>query len=132
MLLGKSSVLTIPSARHFKNILLLKCGRDGFDRTARHPYITVYYSKAVLKNVKRPHSKSVRPQAAFARVLSFLLLSFIVYGTTVEAAHQHGNLFRGRDVAGSTSVSNLGSGTTRSTNLSGCADCLICQLHQHF
>ena len=89
--------------------------------------------KAVLKNVnRRPHSKLVRPHAAFARVLSFLLLSFIVYGTTVEAAHKHGNLVRRSDVPGAASVSDLGSGTIRTTKLSGCGDCLICQLHQYF
>jgi hypothetical protein len=126
-------LLTIPSVRHFNDILPLKCGRNGFDRTARHPYITVYDSKAVLKNVNRlPHSKPVRPQSAFARVLSVLLLSFIVYGTTVEAAHKHGNPVRGRDVAASAAVSDFGSGTLRSTNFSGCGDCLICQLQLQF
>ncbi|MEP6912545.1 MAG: hypothetical protein ABI923_07310 [bacterium] len=87
----------------------------------------------MLKNVNtRPHSKLVRPQAAFTRVLSFLLLSFIVYGTTVEAAHKHGNLVREKDVGGPASVSNPGSGTARSTNFGGCGDCLICQLHLQF
>lgn len=103
------------------------------DRVGRHPYITVYESKAVLKNVnRRPHSKLARTHAAFARVVSFLLLGFIIYGTTVEVAHKHGNLVRGSDVPETASVSNLGSETTLSTNFSGCTDCLICQLHQHF
>ena len=113
--------------------MLLKCGRNEFDRTAGHPYITVYESNSVLKNVnRRPHSNLVRPQAAFTRVLSVLLLSFIVYGTTVEAAHKHGNPVRGRDLAASAAVSDFGSGTIRSTNFSGCGDCLICQLHLQF
>ena len=133
MLSGKPQALNDYPDGHFMYILLLKCGRNGFDRTAGHPYITVYDSKAVLKNVnRRPHSNLVRPQAAFTRVLSFLLLSFIVYGTTVEAAHKHGNLVRARDVAGPASVSDPGSGTIRGTNFSGCGDCLICQLHLQF
>jgi len=105
----------------------------GLTGVAGIPILQFYDLKAVLKNVnRRPHSKLLRPRATFARVLSFLLLSFIVYGTTVEAAHKHGNMVRGRDFAGAASVSNPGSGTARSTNFSGCADCLICQLHQHF
>ncbi len=133
MLSGKPQALNDYPDGHFMYILLLKCGRNGFDRTAGHPYITVYDSKAVLKNVnRRSHSDLVRPQAAFTRVLSFLLLSFIVYGTTVEAAHKHGNLVRARDVAGPASVSDPGSGTIRGTNFSGCGDCLICQLHLQF
>jgi hypothetical protein len=103
------------------------------DRAGRHPYITVYDSNAVLKNVnRRPHPKVARSHAAFTRVLSFLLLGFIVYGTTVEAAHRHGNLVRGSGISGTASVSSHGSRTTRTTNLSGCGDCLICQLHQYF
>ena len=107
-------------------------GQNAFDRAGCHPYITVYALTAVLKNVnRRLHSKLDRPHAAFARVLSFLLLSFIVYGTTVEAAHKHGNLVRGREIPGAASVSDLGSGTIRTTNFGGCSDCLICQLHQY-
>src|SRR5438552_18795242 len=81
---------------------------------------------------RRPHSQLVSPYAAFARVLSFLLLTFIIYGTTVEAVHKHGNLVRGADVPGAASVSNLGSQSTLSTNFSDCGDCLICQLHLQF
>lgn len=103
------------------------------DRGGSHPYITSYNSKPVIKNVtRRPHSKLAHPYTAFARVLSFLLLGFIVYGTTVEAAHKHGNLIRPNEVSGTASVSNRGSGTTLSTTVSGCNDCLICQLHQQF
>jgi len=97
-----------------------------------HTYITVYDSKAVRKNVtRRPHSQLVRSHAAFARVLSFLLLGFIFYGTTVEAVHKHGNFIEPRSSHNS-SVSNTETGQTLNTNLSGCGDCLICQLHQHF
>lgn len=104
-----------------------------FDTAVSHPYITVYNSKAVLKKVnRRPDSKLVRPYRAFARVLSLLLLGFIVYGTTVEAAHKHGKLVRGSDAPGTRSVSYHGADPTLSTDLSGCTDCLICQLQQHF
>jgi hypothetical protein len=60
-----------------------------------------------------------------------LLLVFILYGTTVQAVHQHG-LTLGRTSATAASVANAGfDGGLRSTNV-GCSDCLICQLHQSF
>jgi hypothetical protein len=68
--------------------------------------------------------------AAFTRWLSLLLVVFILYGTTVEAAHRHG---RTLPLASSTAAhfSNEQS-QNLSTNKSGCNDCLICQLHQNF
>jgi len=73
-----------------------------------------------------------RPHGAFARVLSFLLLGFIVYGTTVEAAHTHGNLPGANNTAGAASLSDPAKGSDSSGNLQRCSDCLICQLHQNF
>jgi hypothetical protein len=70
--------------------------------------------------------------AAFPRALSILLLAFIICGTTVEAAHNHGNL------AGSTQAQSAGhfsdpatEGAINTGSLN-CSDCLICQLHQNF
>src|SRR4030095_15996099 len=68
---------------------------------------------------------------AFARVLSFVLLGFIFYGTTVEAVHTHGKLAQTSNVADARNVSVPTSETEASTKLLGCGDCLICQLHQH-
>lgn len=103
------------------------------DSAGLHHYITVYYSRALIEDVNRqPHSRLTSPHPAFSRVLSFLLLGFIVYGTTVEAVHKHGNLVRGNVVAGAASVSNHETGNKLNTSLAGCGDCLICQLHQHF
>jgi hypothetical protein len=98
-----------------------------------HPYITGYDSKAVVKTVnRRPNLKPVRSYAAFTRVLSLLLLGFIVYGTTVEAAHKHGNLVQSSEVSQTGSLSSHESGTELNTTVNGCNDCLICQLHQQF
>jgi hypothetical protein len=72
-----------------------------------------------------------RRHGAFARVLSVLLLGFIVYGTTVEAAHTHGNL-PGANIAPAASLSDPATGSDSNGNLQGCSDCLICQLHQNF
>jgi hypothetical protein len=74
----------------------------------------------------------VKRHGAFARVLSFLLLGFIVYGTTVEAAHTHGNLARAKSAVGASTFSDPATDTTSSKTLLGCGDCLICQLHQGF
>ena len=68
--------------------------------------------------------------ATFSRWLNLLLVVFILYGTTVEAAHRHGLIVPAYE--GSTaqleSEHNKNLGTARS----GCNDCLICQLHQNF
>jgi len=65
-------------------------------------------------------------------VLSLLLLGFIVYGTTVEAAHTHGSLRAANTIVGASNISDPATETKTTTNLTGCGDCLICQLHQGF
>lgn len=68
--------------------------------------------------------------ATFSRWLNLLLVVFILYGTTVEAAHRHGRIVPAENGASaqldSEHSKNLG------TSKSGCTDCLICQLHQNF
>jgi len=78
------------------------------------------------------NSKLLGRQHALTRVLSFLLLGFIVYGTTVEAAHTHGNLATANTIVGASKISTPPTETKTTTNLTGCGDCLICQLHQNF
>ncbi|HEV2836736.1 MAG TPA: hypothetical protein VGW58_15565 [Pyrinomonadaceae bacterium] len=67
--------------------------------------------------------------ATFSRWLSLLLVTFILYGTTVEAAHRHG-----RVLPSPASASHVDNQQTKkpSSNKTGCSDCLICQLHQNF
>jgi hypothetical protein len=69
-------------------------------------------------------------RAAFSRWLNLLLVVFILYGTTVEAAHRHGLTLSSSTSANaqldSEHSKNLGNAKT------GCNDCLICQLHQNF
>jgi hypothetical protein len=68
--------------------------------------------------------------ARFSRWLGLLLIAFIFYGTTVEAAHRHGRvLSETSDIA---SVANPDDSGNLTSSQSGCSDCLICQLHQHF
>ena len=68
--------------------------------------------------------------ASFSRALALLLVVFILYGTTVEAAHRHGRILPQENSAASIIdpelANNLAGG------LIGCSDCLICQLHQNF
>jgi len=68
--------------------------------------------------------------AAFSRGLGLLLVLFVFYGTTIEAAHRHGRTPSAPSHA--TSVAEHESGSGISTNKPGCSDCLICQLHQNF
>jgi hypothetical protein len=102
-----------------------------FDSAGRHPYTAAQDSNITRKKVTREgHSKLPKKHSVLARALSLLLLGFIVYGTTVEAAHTHGSL-TAANIAGS-SFSNPASETKANRNLLSCNDCLICQLHQHF
>lgn len=66
---------------------------------------------------------------AFTRWLGLLLAVFILYGTTVEAAHRHGRVFAGNRAA---SLVDQDQTTSPISGKSGCSDCLICQLHQNF
>jgi hypothetical protein len=68
--------------------------------------------------------------ATFTRWLSLFLVVFILYGTTVEAAHRHGRVLPSTSST-ATQVDNQQT-KNLSTNKSGCNDCLICQLHQNF
>jgi hypothetical protein len=68
-------------------------------------------------------------RGAFSRGLGLLLIAFIFYGTTVDAAHRHGSVLRpGGDVASLTNSEQTANPGGTST---GCNDCLICQLHQN-
>jgi hypothetical protein len=71
-------------------------------------------------------------RAAFPRALSIMLLAFIVCGTTVEAAHNHGNLAGSNSVTSTAHFSDPATESKLGTSSPGCSDCLICQLHQHF
>jgi hypothetical protein len=82
-------------------------------------------------NNERSH-RLVKPHSPLARVLSFLLLGFIVCGTTVEAAHTHGALTAAKSSVTASNFSTPDSEVKTATNLVGCGDCLICQLHQQF
>ena len=68
--------------------------------------------------------------ASFARWLSLLLVVFILYGTTVEAAHRHGLVIS----ATTSTASHVDNEPAQNLNINktGCNDCLICQLHQNF
>ena len=66
---------------------------------------------------------------AFKRWLGLLLAVFILYGTTVEAAHRHGRVLSDNRVA---SLVDQDQTTSPVSGKTGCSDCLICQLHQSF
>jgi hypothetical protein len=70
------------------------------------------------------------PGTTLKRGLGLLLVLFIFYGTTVEAAHRHGVAATQSNSAAS--VTNPNSGASGTFSKPGCSDCLICQLHQNF
>jgi hypothetical protein len=66
---------------------------------------------------------------AFKRGLGLLLVVFIIYGTTVEAAHRHGRVLP----TGSTASAVDGDQTSSpASSKTGCSDCLICQFQHNF
>ena len=65
-----------------------------------------------------------------SRALALLLVVFILYGTTVEAAHRHGRFLPSGNNA--TAVVDPGLAKNLGGGPIGCSDCLICQLHQNF
>jgi hypothetical protein len=69
--------------------------------------------------------------ANLKRWLGLLLVVFIFYGTTVEAAHRHGNVLPASNHATSVAADTDSSGSTIKGK-PGCNDCLLCQLHQNF
>lgn len=77
-------------------------------------------------------TRSIQTHGAnLKRGLGLLLVFFIFYGTTVEAAHRHGVVAPQSNSATSVTNPNSNSSGTFSTK-PGCGDCLICQLHQNF
>jgi hypothetical protein len=68
--------------------------------------------------------------ANLKRWLGLLLVVFISYSTTVEAAHRHGNIQPASNQATAFAHPDSGSGIFKTKP--GCNDCLLCQLHQNF
>ena len=65
----------------------------------------------------------------FKRWIGFALVVFILYGTTVEAAHRHGRI---PPSSGGASVADAEHSGSPANSQTSCGDCLICQLHQNF
>jgi len=71
-----------------------------------------------------------KQRTAISRALSSVLVVFILFGTTIEAAHRHGRVL-GQAPPTSSQVAPHKPDGSLNTNTS-CTDCLICQLHQQF
>ena|SRR5688500_3867074 len=65
----------------------------------------------------------------FTRWIGLFLAIFILYGTTVEAAHRHGRVLPDNHA---NSLVDQDQSTSPVGGKTGCSDCLICQLHQNF
>src|SRR5688500_15016766 len=81
---------------------------------------------------RRRHSTGLYRRTSLVRVISSLLLVLIVYGTTIEAAHKHGRLFKAEASELSLSVSQPNAPTKVGDGRFGCSECLICQLQKNF
>ena len=102
------------------------CGSDrDFDKEV------VYNPNSSIHETSMLNNAIQNPGATLKRGLGLLLVLFIFYGTTVEAAHRHGVAASQTNSAASFTNPNSGANGTFSTK-PGCSDCLICQLHQNF
>ena len=90
----------------------------------------IHPNTAIEMNNKQHCSIQSRYSPA-ARALSFVLLAFVLYGSTVEAAHRHGQVLKSNGQTSSSVQDSSQSDQGVSGNPS-CSDCLICQLHQNF
>jgi hypothetical protein len=85
-------------------------------------------SISIVASMLKRTRKTLRD--SFPRAVGLLLVLFIFYGTTVQAAHNH---FRTVDRTADNTLSIGKSGLDKNlTTNPGCNDCLICQLHQSF
>ncbi len=87
----------------------------------------INFIEAVIRN---SHSAITKCDTLGGRVVSCLLLALILYGTTVQAVHKHGVVLPNEPQA--VSVSNPTPEDSTPSGLTGCADCLVCQLQQSF
>ena len=71
--------------------------------------------------------RAIRPAAS--RGIGLMLVVFIAYSTTVNAAHRHGRLLSDHPASVLTTQSDSDDVGSARAN---CSDCLICQLHQSF
>lgn len=103
--------------------------------THQSPTITIAPSdcNTTLGTVtRRRHLTSLSPRTSLVRALSLLLLVFILYGTTIEAAHRHGRLLKRDGSEQSLTVSHPSIPTNVAGGQFGCSECLICQLQKTF
>ena len=112
--------------------------KDSFDEFLRFSLRLCAFGgdfiKEVLYNLRQFTSMLTKAMqnhgASLKRGLGLLLVLFIVYGTTVEAAHRHGVATPQSN--GAVLVTNPNSGSSSTANARpGCSDCLLCQLHQN-
>jgi hypothetical protein len=87
--------------------------------------LTLTHPKLTGMLISPFHNRSAR----FTRWVGLLLAVFILYGTTVEAAHRHGRVLPSNGTATLVDSDQSDSPVSGKT---GCSDCLICQLHQNF
>ena len=80
---------------------------------------------------RRSHQKRLTRHSILSRLVAGLLLVFVIYGTTIEAAHRHGRIFNS-ELSKSTSITSDDDTQGLAGSSRSCAECLICQLHQHF
>jgi hypothetical protein len=83
----------------------------------------------VIRTLTSMLTSQTRQGFTVKRALSLLLVAFILYGTTVEAAHRHGRISGNPTSTSLITTENFDGLFTGKTKGK---DCLICQLHQNF
>lgn len=94
---------------------------------AYHLHRTLPQNRGIV--TRKPHFSFGR-HASFSRALSLLLLVFVLYGTTIAAAHRHGRILNAEG-GSAASVSQPNNSSTLNGGQLGCNQCALCQFHQH-
>jgi hypothetical protein len=98
-----------------------------FDTSFLREYIDCRKSNTRQKSVNSSSSyRRQFPPGTARRALSYLLLTLILFGTTVEAVHRHG----GASGTTTPAASHSKPDSQFAGGLVDCTDCLICQFHQ--
>ena len=75
-------------------------------------------------------SATHRPHALMKRILAFVLLAFVTYAATAEAAHRHGGLSLVASGNPTAVINSSGDASSSANDSRAIGECLICQLRQ--
>ena len=103
------------------------------DTALRHAYYCIVLTSTQFGTVtRRPHPTSFGLPTSISRALAHLLLLFVLYGTTIEATHRHGQILETSISDQSASIAQTPGSTNARLGQLGCSECSLCRLQKNF